>query len=216
MSLLQRSMKMTESVTLILKSVQQDGSVSHFFHRAIKAYNTRTRKRRKIHGDDFGDFRWHKTGRTKPVVLDGVQQGCKKIMVLYASPVKGGKAVRNSVVRKYVLDELNFKAQNHKVHECANGMNFKSELQAKHLDLLQSPWLIELVAFCINLNDSDSSLTSDELFGPLSIDLNLTSEGSLLTLVLLGSEKLDCSLICPICLDLQPIPFDFDRDLISH
>ncbi|XP_076922543.1 SUPPRESSOR OF GAMMA RESPONSE 1-like [Bidens hawaiensis] len=87
-----------------LPGVQQDGSVSHFFHRAIKAYNTGTRKRRKIHGDDFGDFRWHKTGRTKPVVLDGVQQGCKKIMVLYVSPVKGGKAEKtNWVMHQYHL-----------------------------------------------------------------------------------------------------------------
>ncbi|KAF5757298.1 putative transcription factor NAM family [Helianthus annuus] len=50
-----------------LPGVQQDGSVSHFFHRAIKTYNTGTRKRHKIHGDDFRDFRWHKTGRTNPV-----------------------------------------------------------------------------------------------------------------------------------------------------
>ncbi|XP_071702155.1 SUPPRESSOR OF GAMMA RESPONSE 1 [Rutidosis leptorrhynchoides] len=87
-----------------LPGVQQDGSVSHFFHRAIKAYNTGTRKRRKIHGDDFGDFRWHKTGRTKPVVLDGIQRGCKKIMVLYVSPVKGGKAEKtNWVMHQYHL-----------------------------------------------------------------------------------------------------------------
>ncbi|GJS40340.1 NAC domain transcriptional regulator superfamily protein [Tanacetum coccineum] len=84
--------------------VQMDGSVSHFFHRAIKAYNTGTRKRRKIHGDDFGEFRWHKTGRTKPVVLDGIQRGNKKIMVLYVSPVKGGKAEKtNWVMHQYHL-----------------------------------------------------------------------------------------------------------------
>ncbi|KAK1423167.1 hypothetical protein QVD17_18462 [Tagetes erecta] len=87
-----------------LPGVQQDGSVSHFFHRAIKAYNTGNRKRRKIQGDDFGDFRWHKTGRTKPVVLDSVQRGCKKIMVLYVSPVKGGKAEKtNWVMHQYHL-----------------------------------------------------------------------------------------------------------------
>lgn len=84
--------------------VKQDGSVSHFFHRAIKAYNTGTRKRRKIHGDSFGDVRWHKTGRTKPVLLDGTQEGCKKIMVLYVSPAKGGKAEKTSwVMHQYHL-----------------------------------------------------------------------------------------------------------------
>lgn len=87
-----------------LPGVKQDGSVSHFFHRAIKAYNTGTRKRRKIHGDDFGDVRWHKTGRTKPVILDGVQRGCKKIMVLYMSMERGGKAEKtNWVMHQYHL-----------------------------------------------------------------------------------------------------------------
>ncbi|KAF8095768.1 hypothetical protein N665_0323s0034 [Sinapis alba] len=82
-----------------LPGVKHDGTVSHFFHRAIKAYSTGTRKRRKIHDDDLGDVRWHKTGRTKPVVLDGVQRGCKKIMVLY-----GGKAVKtNWVMHQYHL-----------------------------------------------------------------------------------------------------------------
>ncbi|KAJ0257821.1 SUPPRESSOR OF GAMMA RESPONSE 1 [Hirschfeldia incana] len=82
-----------------LPGVKNDGTVSHFFHRAIKAYSTGTRKRRKIHDDDFGDVRWHQTGRTKPVVLDGVQRGCKKIMVLY-----GGKAVKtNWVMHQYHL-----------------------------------------------------------------------------------------------------------------
>ncbi|KAI7997583.1 SUPPRESSOR OF GAMMA RESPONSE 1 [Camellia lanceoleosa] len=87
-----------------LPGVKQDGSVSHFFHRAIKAYNTGTRKRRKIHGDDFGDVRWHKTGRTKPVNLDGVQKGCKKIMVLYVGPPRGGKPEKtNWVMHQYHL-----------------------------------------------------------------------------------------------------------------
>ncbi|CAN1314399.1 SUPPRESSOR OF GAMMA RESPONSE 1 [Linum perenne] len=79
--------------------VKQDGNACHFFHRAIKAYNTGTRKRRKIQGDDVGVVRWHKTGRTKPVVLDGVQRGCKKIMVLYM-----GKADKtNWVMHQYHL-----------------------------------------------------------------------------------------------------------------
>lgn len=87
-----------------LPGVKQDGSACHFFHRAIKAYNRGSRKRRKIHGDDFGDVRWHKTGRTKPVILDGVQKGCKKIMVLYMAMVKGGKPEKtNWVMHQYHL-----------------------------------------------------------------------------------------------------------------
>ncbi|EPS60726.1 hypothetical protein M569_14078, partial [Genlisea aurea] len=88
-----------------LPGVKQDGSASHFFHRAVKAYATGTRKRRKIQGiEDTGDVRWHKTGRTKPVNLDGLQKGCKKIMVLYLSSAKGGKAEKtNWVMHQYHL-----------------------------------------------------------------------------------------------------------------
>ncbi|KAJ1403154.1 NAC domain [Sesbania bispinosa] len=87
-----------------LPGVKQDGSASHFFHRAIKAYNTGSRKRRKIYGQDFGDVRWHKTGKTKPVIMNGVQKGCKKIMVLYMILVRGGKAEKtNWVMHQYHL-----------------------------------------------------------------------------------------------------------------
>ncbi|KAK7306963.1 hypothetical protein VNO77_39617 [Canavalia gladiata] len=87
-----------------LPGVKQDGTASHFFHRATKAYNTGTRKRRKIQGHDVGDVRWHKTGRTKPVMLNGVQKGCKKIMVLYVSNGRGGRAEKtNWVMHQYHL-----------------------------------------------------------------------------------------------------------------
>lgn len=77
--------------------------MSHFFHRTFKAYNTGTRKRRKINYDD-GDVRWHKTGKTKPVAIDGEHLGCKKIMVLYMSTTKGGKCEKtNWVMHQYHL-----------------------------------------------------------------------------------------------------------------
>ncbi|KAL6631364.1 hypothetical protein ACP70R_028214 [Stipagrostis hirtigluma subsp. patula] len=87
-----------------LPGVKQDGSVSHFFHRTFKAYNTGTRKRRKINTDDLADIRWHKTGKTKPVLVDGEHLGCKKIMVLYMNPVKGGRPEKtNWVMHQYHL-----------------------------------------------------------------------------------------------------------------
>ncbi|XP_062228652.1 SUPPRESSOR OF GAMMA RESPONSE 1-like [Phragmites australis] len=87
-----------------LPGVKQDGVVSHFFHRTFKAYNTGTRKRRKINTDDLADVHWHKTGKTKPVLVDGKHLGCKKIMVLYMSTVKGGKPEKtNWVIHQYHL-----------------------------------------------------------------------------------------------------------------
>ncbi|KAJ3694805.1 hypothetical protein LUZ60_000182 [Juncus effusus] len=93
-----------------LPGVKQDGSVSHFFHRTFKAYNTGTRKRRKINpssssdGSSSGDVRWHKTGKTKSVLIEGEHVGCKKIMVLYMSVNKGGRAEKtNWVMHQYHL-----------------------------------------------------------------------------------------------------------------
>lgn len=84
--------------------IKQDGSASFFFHRAIKAYNTGNRKRRKITSQDFGDARWHKTGKTKPIVLGGTQKGWKKIMVLYENNIGGGKDEKtNWVMHEYHL-----------------------------------------------------------------------------------------------------------------
>jgi len=87
-----------------LPGVKKNGSVSHFFHRTFKAYNTGNRKRRKINTDDLADVRWHKTGKTKPVLVDGKHLGCKKIMVLYMSTEKGGKPEKtNWVMHQYHL-----------------------------------------------------------------------------------------------------------------
>nr|GME00867.1 NAC domain-containing protein 8 [Ipomoea batatas]GME17266.1 NAC domain-containing protein 8 [Ipomoea batatas] len=121
-----------------LPGVKQDGTVSHFFHRAIKAYNTGTRKRRKIHGDNFGDVRWHKTGRTKPVVLDGIQRGCKKIMVLYVSSAKGGKAEKtNWVMHQYHLGT----GEDEREGEYVVSKVFYQQQQVKHSEKneLESP-----------------------------------------------------------------------------
>lgn len=49
-------------------------------------------------------MRWHKTGKTKPVSIDGKHIGCKKIMVLYMSISKGGKPEKtNWVMHQYHL-----------------------------------------------------------------------------------------------------------------
>ncbi|XP_031480907.1 SUPPRESSOR OF GAMMA RESPONSE 1-like [Nymphaea colorata] len=89
-----------------LPGIKKDGSSVHFFHRTTNAYNTGHRKRRKIHmGCDLtAQVRWHKTGKTKPVIENGVQKGCKKIMVLYSSSSKGNKADKaNWVMHQYHL-----------------------------------------------------------------------------------------------------------------
>ncbi|CAN0901422.1 NAC domain-containing protein 75 [Linum grandiflorum] len=94
-----------------LPGVTRDGLSRHFFHRPSKAYTTGTRKRRKIQNEhcDFqgtGETRWHKTGKTRPVMVNGSQKGCKKILVLYTNFGKNRKPEKtNWVMHQYHLGQ---------------------------------------------------------------------------------------------------------------
>ncbi|XP_041997830.1 NAC domain-containing protein 75-like isoform X1 [Salvia splendens] len=90
-----------------LPGVTRDGLSRHFFHRPSKAYTTGTRKRRRIQTEcdlKGGETRWHKTGKTRPVMLNGEQEGCKKILVLYTNFGKNRKPEKtNWVMHQYHL-----------------------------------------------------------------------------------------------------------------
>ncbi|KAF5729118.1 NAC transcription factor [Tripterygium wilfordii] len=88
-----------------LPGVSKDGQIRHFFHRPSKAYTTGTRKRRKVHTDDDGsETRWHKTGKTRPVFVDGTIKGFKKILVLYTNYGRQRKPEKtNWVMHQYHL-----------------------------------------------------------------------------------------------------------------
>jgi hypothetical protein len=97
----------TNSLLFLFSGAKKDGSSVHFFHRTTNAYASGQRKRRKIHSQQSltkEHVRWHKTGKTKSVVENGVQKGCKKIMVLYKSSKKGSKPDKsNWVMHQYHL-----------------------------------------------------------------------------------------------------------------
>ncbi|KAI9119046.1 hypothetical protein K1719_009721 [Acacia pycnantha] len=92
-----------------LPGVTRDGLSRHFFHRPSKAYTTGTRKRRKIQNESEmqgGETRWHKTGKTRPVMVNGKQKGCKKILVLYTNFGKNRKPEKtNWVMHQYHLGQ---------------------------------------------------------------------------------------------------------------
>ncbi|KAK9071238.1 hypothetical protein SSX86_009806 [Deinandra increscens subsp. villosa] len=92
-----------------LPGVTMDGLSRHFFHRPSKAYTTGTRKRRKIQNEcdlQGGETRWHKTGKTRPVMVNGKQRGCKKILVLYTNFGKNRKPEKtNWVMHQYHLGQ---------------------------------------------------------------------------------------------------------------
>ncbi|KAF7819512.1 Suppressor of gamma response 1 [Senna tora] len=89
-----------------LPGAKKDGNSVHFFHRISNAYATGHRKRRKIHhehGLSEEHVRWHKTGKTKPVMEDGVCKGYKKIMVLYVRTKDSKPYKSNWVMHQYHL-----------------------------------------------------------------------------------------------------------------
>lgn len=94
---------------MCLTGVTRDGLSRHFFHRPSKAYTTGTRKRRKIQNEcdlQGGETRWHKTGKTRPVMVNGKQKGCKKILVLYTNFGKNRKPEKtNWVMHQYHLGQ---------------------------------------------------------------------------------------------------------------
>lgn len=88
-----------------------------------------------------------------------------------------------------------------KVRCRSSNNNSGSKLQAKRIELLKSPWLIELCAFQINATSTDGG-DSSEIYGGCSFSFNMTdmNEPSI-TCSVLKSVNLDFNLTCAICLD---------------
>ncbi|KAL7092349.1 hypothetical protein ACP275_12G160700 [Erythranthe tilingii] len=104
----------------------------------------------------------------------------------------------NAVAMRKILKKYD------KVHGTANGRKFKSKMRSEHMEILQSPWLIELGAFYMHFNESNGG-NCDGLRNPFSFDLSDTQP--MMTLTLPDSVKLEYSLTCAICLELVFNPY---------
>lgn len=91
-----------------------------------------------------------------------------------------------------------------KVHGSVNGRNFKTKLQAERIELLQSPWLIELGAFYINTNGSDIGGPGKFL---RNLSCNLSGDQPIIAITLSESIKYEYSLKCAVCLDIVFNPY---------
>ncbi|XP_072951794.1 probable E3 ubiquitin-protein ligase BAH1-like 1 [Typha angustifolia] len=91
-----------------------------------------------------------------------------------------------------------------KIHGSVNGREFKTKLRAKHIELLQSPWLIELGAFYLNFNGSDGG-EPGEFFRKFSCDLN--DDQPAMTMSISDTLKYEYSLNCAVCLDTLFNPY---------
>ncbi|KAI4310638.1 hypothetical protein MLD38_035602 [Melastoma candidum] len=93
-----------------------------------------------------------------------------------------------------------------KVHGSESGKNFRSRLRAEHIELLQSPWLMELGAFYLNLDGANTvEDESDESFSRFSFHFNAAQP--VIRMSLPDSMELEYDLTCAICLDTVFNPY---------
>uniref|UniRef100_A0A453AQG8 RING-type domain-containing protein n=1 Tax=Aegilops tauschii subsp. strangulata TaxID=200361 RepID=A0A453AQG8_AEGTS len=112
-----------------------------------------------------------------------IQQG--KDLVTYA--------IINAVAMRKILKKYD------KIHYSKQGQEFKAQAQSLHIEILQSPWLSELMAFYMNLRRSKKNETAMELFGDCS--LTFDDDQPTLSCNLFDSMRVDISLTCSVCLD---------------
>lgn len=82
------------------------------------------------------------------------------------------------------------------IHGSANGKNFRSKLRAEHIELLQSPWLIELGAFYMNCRGSNAERNK----GSSQFLFDFDPERPVMTMSLPDSMMVEYDLTCAICL----------------
>ncbi|GLJ14442.1 hypothetical protein SUGI_0233530 [Cryptomeria japonica] len=94
-----------------------------------------------------------------------------------------------------------------KVHCSTHTPHFKSRLHTEQLELLKSPWLIELCAFQINCSQGKKYTSEAWEACTYSIEFTIAVAGPSINCKLLESANLDFNLNCPICLDtaFEPI-----------
>ncbi|KAG0495719.1 hypothetical protein HPP92_000383 [Vanilla planifolia] len=103
-------------------------------------------------------------------------------------------AIINAVAVRKILKKYD------KIHYLKQGRAFKSEAHSLRIEILQSPWLCELMAFYINVKQIDAS--RGHMAGFLGdCHLKLDDDKPILSCCLLDSMSLDISLTCSICLE---------------
>lgn len=86
------------------------------------------------------------------------------------------------------------------VHCSKQGQAFRSKAPSMHIEILQSPWLCELMAFYINLRQSK---LKNEAITELYNDCSLTCDDDgkpTLSCGLFDSMQIEIDLTCSICL----------------
>ncbi|GAB2281561.1 hypothetical protein Dimus_016143 [Dionaea muscipula] len=103
-------------------------------------------------------------------------------------------AIINAIAIRKILKKYD------KIHYSKQGQEFKSQAQRKHIEILQSPWLCELMALHINLREKQVNEKKEAALLE-GCSLAIIDDKPSLTCELFDSVKLDIDLTCSICLD---------------
>ncbi|KAJ4824307.1 hypothetical protein Tsubulata_029368 [Turnera subulata] len=151
----------------------------------VGCFNERAQKLLELHlASGFRKyFIWFK-GKLRRNHSTLIQEG--KDLVTYA--------LINAIAVRKILKKYD------KIHYSKQGQAFKSQAQSMHIEILQSPWLCELMAFHINLRETklDSNKVSSLFEG---CSLRFDDGKPSLSCELFDSVKVDIDLTCSICLD---------------
>ncbi|EOA29277.1 hypothetical protein CARUB_v10025552mg [Capsella rubella] len=93
-----------------------------------------------------------------------------------------------------------------KVHSSVNGKKFKLKMRAERIELLHSPWLIELGAFYLNSGLDKVGNFKNSSFGRVSCEY-LNDDQPMIQLTLPNSIELEFDLTCAICLETVFNPY---------
>ncbi|XAR58447.1 hypothetical protein NMG60_11013838 [Bertholletia excelsa] len=103
-------------------------------------------------------------------------------------------AIINAIAMRKILKKYD------KIHESKQGQAFKSQAQNMHIEILQSPWLCELMAFHINMRKMKmNKRKAPALFDGCSLRINDGKPS--LSCELFDSVKLDMDMTCSVCLE---------------
>ncbi|KAK7396888.1 hypothetical protein VNO78_18050 [Psophocarpus tetragonolobus] len=151
----------------------------------VGCFNQRAQKLLELHlASGFRKYFFWIKGKLQGNHTALIQEG--KDLVTYA--------LINAIAIRKILKKYD------KIHYSKQGQLFKSQVQSMHKEILQSPWLCELMAFHINLRETKvKSRKAPAFFDGCS--LTLKDGKPSLTCELFDSIKVDIDLTCSICLD---------------
>ncbi|KAJ3683713.1 hypothetical protein LUZ60_013940 [Juncus effusus] len=104
-------------------------------------------------------------------------------------------AIINSIAMRKILKKYD------KIHYSKQGQAFKAKAQSLHIEILQSPWLCELMAFYVNMRKNKGKGKTEimELFG--DCQLTFDDDKPIISCSLFESMRVEIDLTCSICLD---------------